>query len=287
MIYRIIIALFVGMGIYLIFADIFEVPTHKSVRSILSLNRKETQTSKRTILYTIAQNFVGIIKLEEYTKEKVQGALSSIGDSTSAEMYYAIGITQFLLSLILTFILFLIYPIFAVIAMLFGIIQLFNHMRQPDKLIKERREKIEKDLPRFVAIIEQELKNENQIQMIVENYQKYAAPELAEELQTTIADMNTGSPEGALLRLESRVGSTLLSEVVRGMIRALAGDNPIGYFQMISNDFRALEVSGLRKDSLKRPQKIGKYSFLILMLVVFTVLGILGIYTFTLVPDLM
>ena len=286
MIYRVIIALFVGMGIYLIFADVFEVPTHKSVRSIISLNRKETQTSKRTILYTIAQIFVGIIKLEEYTKEKVEGALSSVGDSTSAEMYYAIGLTQFILSLLLTFILFLIYPIFAVISMLFGIIKLFNHMRQPDKLIKERREKIEKDLPRFVAIIEQGLKNENQIQMIVENYQKYAAPELAEELQTTIADMNTGSPEGALLRLESRVGSTLLSEVVRGMIRALAGDNPIGYFQMISNDFRALEVSGLRKDSLKRPQKIGKYSFLILMLVVFTVLGILGIYTFTLVPNL-
>lgn len=287
MIYRVIIALFVGMGIYLIFADVFEVPTHKSVRSILSLNRKETQTSKRTILYTIAQIFVGIIKLEEYTKEKVEGALSSVGDSTSAEMYYAIGLTQFILSLLLTFILFLIYPIFAVISMLFGIIKLFNHIRQPDKLIKERREKIEKDLPRFVAIIEQELKNDNQIQMIVENYQKYAAPELAEELQTTIADMNTGSPEGALLRLESRVGSNLLSEVVRGMIRALAGDNPIGYFQMISNDFRALEVSGLRKESLKRPQKIGKYSFLILMLVVFTVLGILGIYTFTLVPDLM
>ena len=195
MIYRVIIALFVGMGIYLIFADVFEVPTHKSVRSIISLNRKETQTSKRTILYTIAQIFVGIIKLEEYTKEKVEGALSSVGDSTSAEMYYAIGLTQFILSLLLTFILFLIYPIFAVISMLFGIIKLFNHMRQPDKLIKERREKIEKDLPRFVAIIEQELKNNNQIQMIVENYQKYAAPELAEELQTTIADMNTGSPE--------------------------------------------------------------------------------------------
>mgnify|MGYP007098958406 CR=1 FL=1 len=52
--------------------------------------------------------------------------------------------------------------------------------------------------------------------------------------------------ENALTRMESRIGSTMLSDVVRGLISVKRGDNGIMYFQMLSMTFKQLELQKLK-----------------------------------------
>lgn len=275
-----------GIGVYFIFSNIFNVAPIQSVRSVLSINRN-VKTSKHVWIYSLAQNFVSYIKLNDFTRDKTERGLRIMGSSMSAETYYAIGMVQLFLFVIGGFFLFILIPIFGLLCILVGVVRMINYAQTPDKLIRQRQRNIETELPRFVAIITQELKNNHSVVDIIEYYERYADPDLRDELQEALAGIHSGNAEVALLRLETRVGSDQLSEVVRGLIRALSGDDPVGYFEMIFNDFRVLEISNLKKESLRRPAKINKYSFFILMEVVVTIFVVLGLYAYDLLPSLL
>lgn len=69
----------------------------------------------------------------------------------------------------------------------------------------------------------------------------------------------------ALLRFEHRVNSPMLSDVVRGLIGTLRGDDQQIYFKMLSIDMRQLELDNLKKEAGKRPAKMQRYSMLMLL----------------------
>lgn len=96
------------------------------------------------------------------------------------------------------------------------------------------------------------------------------------ELEITIADMASGNEENALTRMESRIGSTMLSDVVRGLISVKRGDNGIMYFQMLSMTFKQLELQKLKLEAMKQPGKMRKYSFMLLGCFLLMYLGVLG-----------
>jgi hypothetical protein len=56
----------------------------------------------------------------------------------------------------------------------------------------------------------------------------------------------------------------MLSDVIRGLIGTIRGDNNIVYFQMLSHDFKQLELQSLKAEVMKRPAKIKKYSMMML-----------------------
>lgn len=76
--------------------------------------------------------------------------------------------------------------------------------------------------------------------------------------------MKSGNLESALTRFETRIGSSMLSDVIRGLIGTIRGDNNIVYFQMLSHDFKQLELQRLKAEVMKRPAKIKKYSMMML-----------------------
>ena len=96
------------------------------------------------------------------------------------------------------------------------------------------------------------------------------------ELEITIADMASGNEENALTRMESRIGSSMLSDVVRGLISVKRGDNGIMYFQMLSMTFKQLELQKLKLEAMKQPGKMRKYSFMLLGCFLLMYLGVLG-----------
>ena len=142
--------------------------------------------------------------------------------------------------------------------------------------MKASREEIEWELPRFVSTITQEIKASRDILSMLETYKKSAGPGLKKELDITIADMKSGSYEAALTRFESRVGSSSLSEVIRGLIGVLRGDNGVLYFQMLSHDLKQKEFQRLKTIAQKRPGKIRKYSFIMLACFILMYLVVMG-----------
>ena len=148
--------------------------------------------------------------------------------------------------------------------------------KRADEIVQQRREEIETELPRFVNTVEQELRSSRDVLNILKAYQHNAGHAMKRELEITIADMASGNEENALTRWESRIGSTMLSDVVRGLISVKRGDNGIMYFQMLSMTFKQLELQKLKLEAMKQPGKMRKYSFMLLGCFLLMYLGVLG-----------
>ena len=140
----------------------------------------------------------------------------------------------------------------------------FKEINKADAMLKEKRETIEVQLPRFVATITQELKNSRDVLTILENFKHNANEQLGIELDILTADMRSSSYESALTRFESRINSPMLSDIVRGLIGVLRGDDGAVYFQMLSHDMKQLELQKLKAEASKVPPKIRKFSFIML-----------------------
>ena len=151
----------------------------------------------------------------------------------------------------------------------------FKESRRADELVKARMELIEGELPRFVATIHQELAASRDVLRILENYKKHAGPDFGRELDVLTADMRSSSYEAALIRFEARMGSAIISDIVRGLIGILRGDDGRMYFQMLSHDLKALELQRLKAKAAKIPPKIRVFSFIMLMCFMMTYIVII------------
>ena len=76
--------------------------------------------------------------------------------------------------------------------------------------VKKRKKVIEAEIPRFALTIAQNLENDRDVLKILAAYRRVAGKEFGMELDQTVADMKTGNYENALIRFESRMGSTML-----------------------------------------------------------------------------
>ena len=77
-----------------------------------------------------------------------------------------------------------------------------------------------------------------------------------------------------LIRQYDRPAS-LLSDVVRGLIGVLRGDDGVHYFQMLAHDMKQLELQRLKAKAMKIPPKIRVFSFILLMCFLVTYLAII------------
>ncbi|MSU03380.1 secretion protein F, partial [Tissierella sp. DSM 105185] len=141
----------------------------------------------------------------------------------------------------------------------------FKEIRRADEELNEKRNKIEKELPRFVATITQELKASRDVLSMLENFKKNAGIDFANELDILTADMRSSSYEAALTRFQARINSPMLSDITRGLIGVLRGDDGSMYFQMLSHDMKQLELQRLKAEAMKIPPKIRVFSFIMLM----------------------
>ena len=130
--------------------------------------------------------------------------------------------------------------------------------------IKTKRDKIEYELPRLVFTIEKTLKHSRDVLNMLETYAKNAGPELQHELSITVADMRSGNYEAALTRLESRVGSSMMSDVCRGLIGILRGDDTALYWTSLSLKFNDIQRQQLRLQAQKVPRKVKRLSMCLL-----------------------
>ena len=70
--------------------------------------------------------------------------------------------------------------------------------------------------------------------------------------------------------------SPMLSDVVGGAYPGVRGDDSAAYFQLLSHDFKQMELQRLKKEAQKIPPKIRIFSFLMLLCFLMTYLAIIG-----------
>ncbi|HHX11645.1 MAG TPA: secretion protein F, partial [Clostridiales bacterium] len=215
------------------------------------------------------------VPIDEYKRNRMKNTLNASGMNMTPEEYMASAIVKSGLIAVGIIPCLMIFPLLAPFLIFLSIIVYFKEIRKADEQLKEKREQIERELPRFVATITQELKASRDVLSILENFKKNAGEEFANELDILTADMRSSSYEAALTRFEARINSPMLSDITRGLIGVLRGDDGSMYFQMLSHDMKQLELQRLKAQAMKIPPKIRVFSFVMLMCFMMTYMSII------------
>ena len=268
---------FLFLGMFFLAADLLKVPYMKTEKALLDTgrNNKKGSAAFDAFLLQGAMRLSHVIRMDEYRKSRMKNVLKATGIKMTPEVYQAYALTKAGLLMAGIIPCLLLFPLLTPIAVFLAVMVYFKEIQRADEMLKSKRKSIEDELPRFVANLEQELQYNRDVLSMVENFRKNAGTEFGEELGVLAADMRSSSYEAALTRFEARLNSPMLSDVVRGLIGVLRGDNSVVYFQMLAHDFKQIELQKLKSEAQKIPPKIRFFSFLMLMCFLLTYLAII------------
>ena len=267
-----------GIAVYHLGCAIVDVPTSRTSRMMMLSRRQQGIKAEKLLdvyITRIAGLFERWFKLDKMKRGKLQSALTIAGIALTPEVYtlkaYVKAGLVALSALPMAFIM----PLFVPVLIGLAVALWFSSYYAAFDFVKKRRKIIEAEIPRFALSIGQSLESDRDVLKILTSYRRVAGKDFGAELDQTIADMKTGNYENALLRFETRIGSPMLSDVTRGLIGVLRGDDQRMYFKMICFDMRQIEQANLKKEAAKRPKKIQRYSMLMLVCIMIIYLVVL------------
>ena len=271
-----------GTALYYLTCAFADVPTRKTTRMMLLAQRQGKRRENIFDVYAakVSSKIAPYVRLDKMKRASLERTLKIAGNSLTPECYVAkawvIAGTVALCAVPMAFLIPLMVPVLIGVAVALW----FSTYYTAFDYVKKRRKRIEKEIPRFALSIGQSLENDRDVLKILTSYRRIAGKEFGAELDQTIADMKTGNYEQALLHLEARVDSPLLSDVTRGLIGVLRGDDQRMYFQMITFDMRQIEQNELKKEAAKRPRLIQRYSMMMLLCIIMIYMVVLCVEVF-------
>ena len=275
-----IAAVFTSFGCYHLTCAFVDVPTAKTSRMMM-LARKQTGTGEEKLfdvyLTKIAEKLSFLLRLDPIKRTRLELTLNIAGIPLSPESYTMKAFLTAAATALCGLPFFFFMPLMGILVFGLAIVMWFaTYYKAPD-LVKKRKKLIEAELPRFAVSIQQSLSAYRDVLKLLTSYRRIAGPYLGQELDTTIADMKTGNYENALLHFQNRIGSTMLSDIVRGLIGTLRGDDQQMYFKMLVFDMRQIEQNNLKKEAAKRPKQMQKYSMMMLFCILLIYVVVLSV----------
>ena len=257
---QILIAAIAAIGLGCILADVFKIPKYPVSKAITSLGkRKNKKTNPLDIwLGDLANLIASKLRLNEYKRLQLKIDLESADMTLSPEQYVANAIVKalFIGAFAIPFLFFA--PIISIIVVAIAVVIYFSEYKKVGNIIKEKRRQIEAELPRLVSNIDKTLVHSRDVLGILDSYREHAGEELRRELDITVADMRSGNYEVALTRLESRVGSSMMSDVTRGLVSVIRGDKTDVYWGNLVLKFSDYQRTLLKNEANKAPKRVRK-----------------------------
>ncbi len=279
LIIRIIIGITAAIGIGFILADVLHVPSYKTTKLTSNLGCRigEKKTSTVEILLRDFSVWLsGRLRLNDYKKAQLIADLRTAGMDISPELYMANAITKALCLGIIAIPTFIAFKVPGLLIAVAAVFVFLKESRAVTKKIAEKRRKIEYELPRFVSVIEKTLKHSRDVIYVLESFKNSTCPEFRQELEITVADMRSGNNEAAITRLESRVGSTMLSDVTRGLIAVERGDDTDVYWATTAIKFADYQRQQLKAQANAVPRKVRRLSMALLFCFILIYVAVLG-----------
>lgn len=261
-----IIGMLCGIGLYFVLADIYRLPYLKSSKAVTNLSKKQKDKSSGLDVWLkgIATWLSKHMKLNEFKRAQLEADLKTAQMDITPEMFKANAIIKSVIIGVFAIPVLFIFPMLCPVILFMAFFLYKREVKSVSMRIKTKRDKIEYELPRLVFTIAKTLKHSRDVLNMLETYAKNAGPELQHELSITVADMRSGNYEAALTRLESRVGSSMMSDVCRGLIGILRGDDTALYWTSLSLKFNDIQRQQLRLQAQKVPRKVKRLSMCLL-----------------------
>lgn len=269
--------LFLALGLFFLAASLLHLPTIGAAKAMLGTAKQERKGAKtlETCFMILAVRLSHYIRMDEYKKSRMGNVLKASGMNLTPEVYQAYALVKAGTVLLAVIPCAILMPLLVPVVVVLALLLYFKEGQKADEKLKAKREEIEGELPRMVATIEQELKASRNVIGMLERFKGNAGPALTGELDILLADMRSSNYEAVLTRFEARLNSPMLSDVVRGLIGVLRGDDSSVYFQMLAHDFKQIELQRLKAQAQKIPPKIRVFSFVMLVCFLLTYLAII------------
>lgn len=277
-----IAVILLGTGFYYIVTEFLILPDNKARKAISSYGKGKKAPSSDEIISYLASKIERYIVIEENQKKLLQRKLNAAELDHTPEFHTARAVASGLIVTLFGIVFALIFSAFVnwmIIFSLFvilGIFSGFKMMNETNEIISRKAEAIEPELALFASTIQKQLSSTTDIIKIFESYRKICGEAFRHEIDVTIADMKTGSYEIALLNFDNRVRLESLSQIIRGLIAVLKGDDQRVYFDMLVHDLSNAERERLKRLSLKRPSKLNFSSAMVLICFITIIVYIIG-----------
>jgi len=259
-------AVFAATGIGFLLAERLKLPSRAASRAMHSMgrNRKDKPNPLTLLMRELSGRLAGKLRLNDYRRAQLEADLRT-GDMTQTpEQFVAENIVRAGMVAVLAIPVAFVSKFLAVLLLVAAVLFYRLGSMTLRKKIGARRARIELELPRFVANIEKILPHSRDVLAMLESYRTGAGEEFGRELDITVADMRSGNDEAALTRLEARVGSSALSDVVRGLIGILHGEDNSVYWANLSLKFSETGRQNLREQAGKVPKRVRRLSLVLL-----------------------
>ena len=246
MIIPILVATVASLGLGLILSDLFRVPSFAVSKSTHNLGKRQNKKTNPIELWLkeIAGTLAGKLKINEYKRLQLEADLRTADMPTTPEQYIANCIVKSGFVALFAIPLFFVSKLLALIALGASVLMYVNESRKVSNRIKERRRKIEADLPMLSSTIEKSLERSRDI---------------------TVADMRSGTVEVALSRLAARVGGSMMPDIVMGLKSTLNGDNTAVYWALLNIKFAEAQRTALKAEASKAPKRVKRLSMVLLV----------------------
>ena len=264
---QLIAGILVGIGMMYILLDIFKVPYLKTSKSVKTLSKRQREKTSSVDVWLggIANSLAKIMRLNEYTRAELENDLRTARMDITPEQYKANAIVKALVLGVFSIPMLFIFPLLSPVILIASLVVYNSENKKAGKKIKEKRQIIEYELPRFVSTVEKTLKHSRDVLYMLETYIPNAGEDFKHELNITVADMRSSNYEAAITRLESRIGSPMMSDVCRGLIGILRGDEMALYWSALSLKFADVYRQQLKQRAQKVPKKVKRLSIALLV----------------------
>jgi hypothetical protein len=264
----IILAVIALIGVWTILSAFLPKAPSKVRKTLQGFNkRSRVKNSTQTFdtgLTSLAQKFAKYVHLNDIERSELSQALQVTGNPMTPEEYRALcyvsggmfacmGVVMAAIGLLSKVTLFTVFGVGGIGLGVFYYIFLTKVIMKDKTAVVEG---VDKELPRFVSFMNTALQKQNSsILAILERYTP-SSERFAVELEQTIADAKTANFSGAMARWDQRINSDRLKRVVRGLINANNGDDVRVYFAMLERDFNAYEMTLLKQNVKRIPERM-------------------------------
>ena len=264
---QVIIGALFGVGLFFILADVYAIPYYKTSKAVESLSKLQKEKTSGLDLWLggIAGWLADRLPMDPFKRSQLEADLRTAQMDVTPEMFRANTIVKAMLVGIMAIPMAFIFPLLCPVVLFLAVFLYNMEIKSVSKRIQGKRAKIEYELPRLVFNIEKTLKHNRDVLYMLESYSKTAGPEMKHELDITAADMRSGNYEAAITRLESRVGSSMMSDVCRGLIGVLRGDDTEMYWASLAIKFSDAQRQQLRIQAQQVPRKVKRLSMCLLI----------------------
>jgi len=287
--YQMIVFVLLTIAGFLICRQLLKIPKASMKKNIKHLQTEKEKPGRRIlnrIIMPLARPLSRLIRIDPVKEARMASMLRRGGLELSPKEYYARAILCASFTLLLMPLLVVIGAAhLAPIALIFAVVVYFHFMTDLKDMMKEKKRRIEIELPSFVRSILYKLDDirgdkQSVVQVdliqIFEDYLKVASDVFRYDVSVLVLEMKAKDIETALRNFNERIGLTDVSFLVNALIGLHRGEHQGEALAYLARDMDVKAKEALRKKLNKLPGTVKRASIPLVVVTLACLLYVIG-----------